>query len=114
MLLNIEIPDDRFVSLCSVFIILMITGLTILMKIKEYQYKFFCIFPPINKKKYSIETGATIRYSNLIFRKNEYYSFHKIRPNTESSILFGDQLFERTNSSNYSFELWTVQVDQTI
>ena len=23
--------------------------------------------------------------------------------NTESSILFGDQLFERTNSSNYSF-----------
>ena len=45
----------------------------------------------------------SIQYSNLIFRKNEYYSFHKIRPNTESSILFSDQLFERMNSSNYSF-----------
>ena len=63
----------------------------------------FCLFAPINKKKYSIEIGPTIRYSNQIFRKNEYYSFLKIRPNTESSILFGDQLFERTNSSNYSF-----------
>ena len=66
--------------------------------------KFFLgIFAPIHKKKYGIDIGSTIRYSNLIFRKNEYYSFYKIRPNTESSILFGDQLFERTNSSNYSF-----------
>ena len=48
----------------------------------------------------------SIWYSNKFFRKNEYYSYLKIRPNTESSILFGDQLFERTNSSNYSLELW--------
>merc|ERR1719270_3380066 len=60
------------------------------------------IFAPINTKKYGIDIGSTIRYSNLIFQKNEYYSFYKIRPNTKSSILFSDQLFERTNSSNYS------------
>jgi len=66
-------------------------------------FVIYSIFAPINKKKYGIDIGSTIRYSNLIFRKNEYYSFHKIRPNTESSILFGDQLFERTNSSNYLF-----------
>ena len=32
-----------------------------------------------------------------------YYLFYQIRLNTESSILFGDQLFERLNSLNYSF-----------
>ena len=54
----------------------------------------------------------SIWYSNKFFRKNEYYSYLKIRPNTESSILFGDQLFERTNSSNYSLELCTGGLSQ--
>ena len=55
------------------------------------------------QEKNGIEIGSTVRYSNLIFQKNVYYSFYKIRPNTESSIIFSDQLFERKNSSNYSF-----------
>ena len=36
--------------------------------------KFFLgIFAPIHKKKYGIDIGSTIRYSNLIFRKNEFF-----------------------------------------
>ena len=54
------------------------------------------------QEKNAIKIGSTI-YSNLIFGKNKYYSFYKIRLNTESSILFGDQLFKRTNSSIYLF-----------
>ena len=73
------------------------------MEIQEFQKFLGGIFAPINKKKYGIEIGSTIRYLNLVFWKNEYYSFYKIRPNTKSNILFGDQLFERTNSSNYLF-----------
>ena len=38
---------------------------------KRVPIGFFFIFAQINKKKYSIETGTTIQYSNLIFRKNE-------------------------------------------
>ena len=59
------------------FIFLIILALTIFMKIKEYQYNFFCIFPPIYKEKYSNEKDATIHYLNLIFQKNKYYSFTK-------------------------------------
>ena len=61
------------------------------------------IFATINKKKNGSEIGSTILYLNLIFQKNKYYSFYKVRPNTELNILFSDQLFERTKSSNYVF-----------
>ena len=52
------------------------------------------------QEKNAIKIGSTLWYSNLMFGKNKYCSFYKIRPNNESSSLFNDQLFERTNRMN--------------
>ena len=76
------------------FIFLIILALTIFMKIKEYQYNFFLHISSNLQGK--VQQWKRCNYSLFEpdFSKEQVLFFHKIRSNTELSILFIDQLFK--------------------